>query len=318
MPLSDNVSFMPLSFKKVSVPPILQLNATAPDGALIGLVGEDGAGLSELLRAAAGAVKPVSGSISGGKKRRLIGPSDTLDLSPVDVLLLDHAFSQHDLLVRSRAMAAIAKLRRSGTTVLMTSHEGEMLRRVCDEVWWVHDSKLAERGEPAVVLGSYGKHIAEKLRSLGETAPSSVAPVSRRGDRRAEIAALETFGENGRATSVWRSGEFIEVRVSVRFNEPVPDPVIGILIRNRIGLDVYGTNSELEMLKLGPRAAGDLLRVSFRFQCDLCGQEYTLTAASHDPDGTSHDWLEEAITFTVADSRYTAGVANLRAKATVG
>lgn len=309
---------MSLSFKKVSVPPILQLNATAPDGALIGLIGEDGAGLSELLRAAAGTVKPASGSISGGKKRRLIGPSDPIDLSPVDVLLLDHVFAQHDLLVRSRAFAQIAKLRKAGTTVLMTSHEEDLLRRVCDEVWWVHAGKLAERAEPGVAIGSFRKHIAEKLRALGEEAPPALITSGRRGDGRAEIASLETFGENGRATSVWRSGEFIEVRVSVRFNESVPDPVIGILIRNRIGLDVYGTNSELEKLKLGPRAAGDLLRVSFRFQCDLCPQEYTLTAASHDPDGTSHDWLEEAISFTVADSRYTAGVANLRAKATVG
>jgi hypothetical protein len=34
--------------------------------------------------------------------------------------------------------------------------------------------------------------------------------------------------------------------------------------------------------------------------------------ASHDPDGTAHDWLDDAV--AVADNRYTAGVANLRAK----
>jgi hypothetical protein len=36
--------------------------------------------------------------------------------------------------------------------------------------------------------------------------------------------------------------------------------------------------------------------------------------ASHDPDGTAHDWLEDAVAVTVTDNRYTAGVANLRAK----
>jgi lipopolysaccharide transport system ATP-binding protein len=51
-------------------------------------------------------------------------------------------------------------------------------------------------------------------------------------------------------------------------------------------------------------------------RCDLCPQEYTLTAASHDPDGVWHDWIEDAVAFTVADSRYTAGVANLRATVT--
>jgi lipopolysaccharide transport system ATP-binding protein len=89
--------------------------------------------------------------------------------------------------------------------------------------------------------------------------------------------------------------------------------VIGIMIRTRIGFEVYGTNTELEGVHLGPCEAGDVRRVTFRFRCDLCPQEYSLTAASHDPDGIWHDWLEDAIAFSVADSRYTAGVANLRA-----
>jgi len=89
--------------------------------------------------------------------------------------------------------------------------------------------------------------------------------------------------------------------------------VVGILIRSRAGMNVYGTNTELEGLKLGPRAAGDVLRLSFAFRCELCAMEYTLTVASHDPDGVGHDWLDDALAFAVTDTRYTAGVANLRA-----
>ncbi|MFN9084813.1 MAG: Wzt carbohydrate-binding domain-containing protein, partial [Acidobacteriota bacterium] len=76
------------------------------------------------------------------------------------------------------------------------------------------------------------------------------------------------------------------------------------------------TNTELEHLPLGPVAAGQTLRLSFQFPCLLCPQEYTLTAASHDPNGVWHDWMEDALAFSVADSRYTAGVANLRARVT--
>ena len=60
--------------------------------------------------------------------------------------------------------------------------------------------------------------------------------------------------------------------------------------------------------------AHNAVRLDFKFKCDLCPGEYTLTVASHDPDGTWHDWLEDAVAFTVTDSRYTAGVANLRAQ----
>jgi hypothetical protein len=104
--------------------------------------------------------------------------------------------------------------------------------------------------------------------------------------------------------------------VVVRFAEAVDDPVVGIMVRTRIGMEVYGTNTELEKVKVGPCVAGEVREVTFAFNCDLCPQAYTLTAASHDPNGVWHDWLEDAIAFTVSDTRYTAGVANLRAGVT--
>jgi lipopolysaccharide transport system ATP-binding protein len=88
------------------------------------------------------------------------------------------------------------------------------------------------------------------------------------------------------------------------------------MIRTRIGMEVYGTNTELEHVRVGPCAAGDERTFEFRFVCALCPQAYTLTAASHDPDGVWHDWLEDAVAFTVSHNRYTAGVANLRAAVT--
>ncbi len=124
---------------------------------------------------------------------------------------------------------------------------------------------------------------------------------------------LETFGEDGRAAGVLRSGELALVKVRVRFQAAVEDPVVGIMIRTRSGLNVYGTNTELERLRLGPRAAGDTLEISYAFRCELCPGDFTITAASHDPDGVWHDWLEDAVAFSVTDERYTAGVANLRA-----
>ncbi len=70
-------------------------------------------------------------------------------------------------------------------------------------------------------------------------------------------------------------------------------------------------------MKIGPRAAGDTVTIVFAFLCDLCPHAYTLTLASHDPDGTAHDWMDDAVAFTVTDERSTAGVANLRAKVTI-
>jgi lipopolysaccharide transport system ATP-binding protein len=155
------------------------------------------------------------------------------------------------------------------------------------------------------------------VRAWGGAIKASLSPRMRRGDGRAEVASVETLGEDGQPTIVWRSGELAVVKARVTFREAVADPVVGMMIRSRSGLNVYGTNTELERLKVGPCSAGETLEISFAFRCELCPGDYTLTLASHDPDGVWHDWLEDAVAFAVIDGRYTAGVANLRARVTV-
>jgi homopolymeric O-antigen transport system ATP-binding protein len=308
---------MPVEFRKVSCPPIAAIDISAPDGVAIGVIGEDGSGTSTLLRLAAGIEPPRSGAVAVGTRRRFLGPADPLNFSPVDTLLLDHTLALHDRLVRARAITSIDRLRQAGTTILFTTHEEELLLELADEVWWLGQGRLIGRGDPAEALDAYRKHIAERVRAWGQSIQTPLTPRLRRGDGRAQILGVEIDGQDGKPTGVLRSGEAAVVRVSVRFQQAVAEPVVGILIRSRIGLNVYGTNTELERLKFGPCALGDALRLNFSFRCDLCPQEYTLTVASHDPNGVWHDWLEDAVSFSVTDPRHTAGVANLRAQVSI-
>jgi homopolymeric O-antigen transport system ATP-binding protein len=304
---------MAIVFRQVVCPPLQALDAVAPDAAVIGIIGENGSGKGRLLRLAAGVEKPVSGAIEAPGARRLLGPGDPLNLSPVAVLLIEHTLARHDALVRLRTLVALDRLRRAGSTVLLVSHEAGLLRDFCDEIWWLDQGKLAGRGDPEELLRTYACHIARRARAWGDSVSAPVAPRLRRGDGRAEVVSLELWGEAGRPSGVLRSGELAVVRAAVRFHAAVGDPVVGLMIRSRAGMNVYGTNTELERLKLGPCRAGELVELSFAFRCDLCAGEYTLTVASHDPDGVWHDWLDDAVAFAVADNRYTAGVANLRA-----
>ncbi len=306
---------MAVEFFQVSFPPLESLSAAAPDGAVIGIVGEDGAGTRPLLRLAAGLEKPVSGEARVRGTARLLGPCDAWEPGTPDALLLDHALAERDALVRARAAIDIERLRRSGGTVLIVSHEDALLRELCDEIWWLDHGRLAAKGDPGETLDRYQRHVACRLRESGEST-AALAPSLRRGDGRAHVLSVETLDGQGRPTAVWQSGEEAGVRVTVRFTQPVADPVVGIMIRTRIGFEVYGTNTGLEGLKLGPRDAGDTVAVTFAFPCPLCPQMYTVTAASHDPDGVWHDWLEDAVLVSVAGSRYTAGVVNLRARVT--
>ncbi len=188
--------------------------------------------------------------------------------------------------------------------------------RYLDELWWIRDGQL-RRGDPKEILPEYQREQARQLREQAQGRQIALPPALRRGDGRAKLIDLATLDAHGRATSAWQSGEEARVRVTVAYHAEVEDPVVGILIRTRVGFEVYGTNTELEQVSLGPVAAGEQRVVTFAFACHLCPQEYVLTAASHDPDGVWHDWMEDALAFTVTDSRYTAGVANLRARVEV-
>ncbi|HYO81655.1 MAG TPA: Wzt carbohydrate-binding domain-containing protein [Bryobacteraceae bacterium] len=247
-----------------------------PAGAVIGLIGDGDSRAETLLEVAARATA------------------------------IPYTLDNRDQVERVQAAIAIEEQRRSGKTVLLTSHDPALLQWLSDEVWWVHAGRVRQKGDPRVVLDSYSRHINERLRKL---AGPVLVPALRRGDGRAELIGLEAPG-----TVV--SGETADIVVRVRFAADVADPVVGIMIRTRIGMEVYGTNTELEGIKLGPCKAGDTLSVRFAFKCDLCPQVYTLTAASHDPDGVWHDWHEDAVAFMVGGTRYTAGVANLRAAVT--
>jgi ABC-type methionine transport system ATPase subunit len=308
---------MSLEFRNAVLAPLNGISVVAPSGVIIGVIGEKGSGVGELLKLAGGAAQPERGEIVAGPERRFVALGDGLNLAPAAVIALDQALATQDAVVRARTLTGLDRLRRGGATILLASHEDRLLETLCDEIWWLDGGRIAAKGDPKETLAKYRRHVSERVRSWGETLPARLAPSFRHGDGRAELLSIETFGPEGKPTIVWKSGEMAIVRASVLYNEAVDDPVVGLLIRTQVGFEVYGTNTELERIQLGPRAKGDTVTVVFSFLCDLCPRAYTLTLASHDPDGTVHDWLDDAIAITVTDERPTAGVANLRAKVTV-
>ncbi len=245
-----------------------------------------------------------------------LGPAESIPAT-FGAFVLDHTLERMARVPRTRAVSQLVRMRGAGSTFLVLTHDEALMEACADEVWWTRDGQLIARGDPAEVLGRYRGYCADQLRASGQGESAAVAPTLRSGDGRAALETIDLTGETGASAVIFRSGEEMAVTVTVRFNADVAAPVIGILIRTRIGLNVYGTNTELESLQPGPVRTGDAIRVVWRFRCDLCPGDYTITVASHDPDGVWHDWLEDAVAFAVSDTRYTAGVANLRARVEV-
>lgn len=304
----------------------LAADLSLADGAVVGITGPDPAELQLLIDLASGAVPPDEGAVERDSIF-VAGPSflsgdaeavawwvEAALESGARILAIGPALALTAPGFRTAVMRELHHAARAGKLVLLFSQDLDLLERSADEVLMIAGGEIAARGDPRETIGGYRERIAEQLR---QTAEPSEPAFNRHGDERARIVSFDLLGADGQPTPSLASGEQAAVVARVRFEAPVEDPVFGVLIRNRVGVSVYGANTELENLHFGPVAAGDERELRFAFACALCPGEYTLTLASHDPDGTAHDWLEEALLFTVTDSRFTEGVANLRAKVSV-
>src|SRR6266700_1511236 len=235
---------MPIEFRNVTAGPLKNITVSAPAGAIIGVIGGKDSGVSDGLKVACGIIEPEQGEVKPGPQRRLVSLGDPLNLASSDVLALDQALATQDALVRARTLPGLDRLRRSGTTVLLASHEERLLETLCDEVWWLEAGEIAAKGDPKETVARYRRFVTDQVRGWGETIAPRMAPSFRHADGRAEVLSIETLGANGKPAIVWKSGEYVSVRAAVRFHEAVSEPVIGMLIRTQIVFFEYAATTE--------------------------------------------------------------------------
>ena len=235
-----------------------------------------------------------------------------------DILVVDEALAVGDAVFANRCVRKFQELRERKITVLFVSHDLALVKQLSDRALLLVEGRIRALGEPSDVINQYVGMVLERQRVEREPADQAGLRAGfRHGDRTSEIVDVQLVDAGGGAlVQAVTSGETVRVRVRTIFHSAKPDVMVGILIRNRIGMEVYGTNTRVEQIQLGPFDAGDELELEFQFECWLTPQAYTLTVAVQNTDGSSHDWLDDVLAFDVVDARALAGVANLRARVT--
>lgn len=230
-----------------------------------------------------------------------------------EILIVDEALAVGDAVFANRCVRKFQELRERKITVLFVSHDLGLVKQLSDRAILLLHGRIEAEGAPRDVINRYiGLVLEQQAPQIQKD--DRVSASFRHGDGSSEVLAIEILNARGEPANGVASGECITVRVRSRFHTAKSDPMVGILIRTRIGLEVYGTNTRIEQLSLGDFQPGDELEVDFQMECWLTPQTYTLTVATQNADGTSHDWLDDAIAFDVVDRRIAAGVANLRAQ----
>jgi lipopolysaccharide transport system ATP-binding protein len=245
--------------------------------------------------------------------------STAIHIDP-EILIVDEALAVGDAIFASRCIQKFEELRHRNVTVLLVSHDLGLVKRLADRAAFMLDGGIVMQGTPKDAVNQYVGFVLDRERAhkerSGQPSESSVAANStfRHGDGASRVVDVQILDRAGQPCRAFRPGESILLRIRAVFHQAVSNPVIGILIRNRIGMDVFGTNTRLERVELGDFEAGETLQVDFELDCLLSRQEYTLTVATQYWNGLSQDWLDDVVDFQVIDTKDVAGVLNLNTR----
>ena len=250
--------------------------------------------------------------------------------SDPDILIIDEALAVGDAVFQHRCLRRIKEIQERGTTILFVSHDPAAIRALCSRAILLHAGTQAADGKPVDVINRYRKLIMSQTAAFeaieaGETKAAEGAlwvdqlraplkPTYRHGDGSAEVLSVELLNANQVRVDLVETGEPLLVRIRVLFHEDRTNPVCGFLIRNRFGIHVYGTNTDLQQMDIGPVRRGDVVEVVFSFNGWLGPDLFSVTVAVHTVDNISFDWLDGAAYFRVIGSMLGDGVINLNAE----
>nr|WP_248280651.1 ABC transporter ATP-binding protein [Aromatoleum aromaticum] len=235
-----------------------------------------------------------------------------------DTFLVDEALAVGDAHFQQKCYRRIRDFRAQGGSIVLVSHDLNAIKMLCDRTLLLDHGKVVEYGEPERVVNVYNYLVARQGEGnalLNGHAPG--ATHSEYGTGEAVIVGVGLIGADSGASTV-SSGERASCRLTYRIHRPLPDLTAGILLRDRFGQDIFGTNTRLLGHDL-PCSPGDW-QIDFDLDMDIAPGKYTLTAALHSEENhleTCYHWKDAAANFEIAGVRgplYT-GICRLRPQA---
>jgi len=241
-----------------------------------------------------------------------------------DVLIVDEALSVGDAYFQHKSMARIRAFREQGTTLLFVTHDPGAVKALCDRALLLDRGRLLRDGSPDDVFDYYNAMIALKERDaqIVQVVARHGRTSTRSGTREAEIAAVELLDADGEPRAAFEVGEAARIRVRFSMHRDMERPTVGVLLRDRLGNDVFGVNTFGLGVRSEPCADGDECVATFDVRLDIGAGTYSLTVALHTDRAhveSNYDWWDRALVFQVVrgPGPEFSGVAALPVRASV-
>jgi ABC-type polysaccharide/polyol phosphate transport system ATPase subunit len=249
-----------------------------------------------------------------------LGFAVAINVDP-DVLLVDEVLAVGDEAFAHKCLDKFAEFRRRGKTILLVTHQLNLVEQFCDDVLWLEGGKIRGQGDPKTVVSAYmgavAKSEAESLAAIPpkteeRARPSKPEPAPRHaaadapgaagerlrnlfgaregrwGSREVEIETVRLLGADLTPRQVYESGEAATIEMTVRAHETVGDVVFSVGVFNGDGTCCYGTSTDIEALDVPPFSGAQ--RLSFHIRnLDLVPGMYALDLIAHRRDGYVYD-----------------------------
>ncbi len=263
-----------------------------------------------------------------------------------DILVIDEALAVGDAFFQQKCMRFLRKFKETGT-ILFVSHDTNAVINLCSRALWLEEGMIKQIGSAKEICEGYFATVyaeaagipankatlpvppkARAKADFPDRPPREVnakTPVARpalgqvievfsfnfdapsfgSGDARIiDVRLLDAAGE----TLAWiEGGEEVEVAVRATCNAEIESPILGFMVKDRLGQPLFGDNTYRTYADRPLQAkAGEILEARFRFTLPfLRSGNYSIAAAI--ASGTlqqhvQHHWIHDALILTVHSS----------------
>lgn len=203
-----------------------------------------------------------------------------------DILIIDEALAVGDGRFQLKCFERIKKLKETGTTIILVSHDMQSIRQFCDVTILLDRGSLLEVGVPNVIVNHYTRLLFSsesyelpEIRKEEEFkgANSENEQEYRYGSQTGIINLVEVLDCHGSPTHVITTGDEVIIRMIVTAEKFIEKPIFAITIKTIKGLEVYGTNNYYQGLPFQILSPGDCAEVIFKQNWNLMPGSYYLS-----------------------------------------